>query len=51
MMINHIQEDRKARYLEWLYNQSGRTNEVYTGLYQQRIAELIKRDMQEGLGG
>ena len=48
--MDHVQENRKARYLDWLYNQSNRTSEVYTGLYQERIKQLIKRDMQEALG-
>ncbi len=48
-MINHIEEDRKAPYLDWLYDHSDRTCCTYTGLYRQRIAELIKRDMREAL--
>ena len=48
--MDHVQENRKAQYLDWLYNQSNRTSEVYTGLYQERIKQLIKRDMQEALG-
>ena len=49
-MINHKIEQRRDDYLQWLYHQSGRTCGTYTGLYQQRIDELIKRDMEEVLG-
>ena len=48
--VDHVQEDRKARYLDWLYEQSSRTSEVYTGLYQERIRQLVEQDMQEALG-
>ena len=50
MTVDNVLESRKARYLDWLYKQSGRTSEVYTGLYQDRIKELVKRDMEEALG-
>ncbi len=50
-MINHKIEKRRDDYLQWLYQQSGRTCGTYTGLYQQRIADLIRRDMAEALGG
>lgn len=49
-MINHKIEQRRDDYLQWLYQQSGRSCGTYTGLYQQRIDELIKRDMEEALG-
>jgi hypothetical protein len=49
-MINHKTEQRRDDYLQWLYEQSGRTCCTYTGLYQQRIADLIQRDMTEALG-
>jgi hypothetical protein len=49
-MINHKTEQRRDDYLQWLYEQSGRTCCTYTGLYQQRIADLIQRDMAEVLG-
>ena len=48
-MINPKTEQRRDDYLQWLYHQSGRTCSTYTGLYQQRIAQLIKRDMAEAL--
>lgn len=50
MTVDNAYENRKARYMDWLYDQSGRTSEVYTGLYQDRIKALIKRDMEEALG-
>ena len=49
-MINHKTEQRRDDYMQWLYEQSGRTCCTYTGLYQQRIADLIRRDMAEALG-
>lgn len=49
--MDHIEEDRKARYLDWLYDRSGRTNGLYTGLYLERIAELVQQDKQQALDG
>jgi hypothetical protein len=49
-MINHKTEQRRDDYLQWLYEQSGRTCCTYTGLYQERLNELVKRDMQQALG-
>ena len=49
-MINHKTEQRRDDYLQWLYQQSGRTCNTYTGLHQERIADLIQRDMAEALG-
>lgn len=40
-------EQRRQEYLEWLYQQSGRTCSTYTGLYQERLKQLVERDMQE----
>jgi hypothetical protein len=40
-------ETRRQAYLEALYALSGRTCCTYTGLYQQRQAELVQRDMAE----
>ena len=48
-MTNPILDQQRQDYLEWLYQQSGRTCCTYTGLYQQRIAELIECDMREAL--
>lgn len=46
-MIDPKLEQRRQDYLEWLYQRSGRTCSTYTGLYQERLKELIERDMQE----
>jgi hypothetical protein len=46
-MIDHQIEQRRQDYLDWLYEQSGRTCSTYTGLYQERIALLVERDMQQ----
>jgi hypothetical protein len=50
MTVNPITEQRRQDYLDALYERSGRTCSTYTGLYQQRITELVERDMQELLG-
>lgn len=42
-------EQRRDDYMQWLYAKSGRKCSTFTGLYQQRIAELIERDMREAL--
>ena len=41
------QQQARADYIERLYLRSGRTNGLYTGLYQQRIAELVAIDRAE----
>jgi hypothetical protein len=48
-MTNPTIEQRRDDYMQWLYQQSGRKCSTFTGLYQQRIAELIERDMKEAL--
>lgn len=40
-------EQRRQDYLDWLYQQSGRTCGTYTGLYQERITWLVEQDMQQ----
>jgi hypothetical protein len=40
-------EQRRQDYLDWLYEQSGRTCSTYTGLYQERITWLVEQDMQQ----
>jgi DNA-directed RNA polymerase alpha subunit len=40
----HTENERQA-YLDWLYLRSGRTCGTYTGLYAERISQLIKADM------
>lgn len=48
--MDGIKEERRQRYLEWLYERSLRTDGLYTGLYQQRIKELIEHDMDQSIG-
>ena len=50
MTVDPIIEQRRQEYLEWLYIRSNRSNLLYTGLYQQRAQELLKKDMDEALG-
>ena len=38
------EQQARADYIERLYSMSGRTNGLYTGLYQQRVAELVAID-------
>ncbi len=45
-MTNHEIEQSRQDYLDWLYKQSGRTCGTYTGLYEERIAWLVQKDMQ-----
>lgn len=49
-MIDPVVEQRRADYLEWLYEQSGRTNCLYTGLMEERKRFLVERDMLETVG-
>ena len=47
-MNSDIREQQaRADYIEHLYRASGRTNGLYTGLYQQRVAELVAIDRAE----
>ena len=41
--------EQKARsdYIQHLYLSSGRTNGLYTGLYQERIKQLVAIDRAE----
>jgi hypothetical protein len=49
MSIDHQEETRRALYMDWLYEQSGRTCGTYTGLYRERIQALIEADMKAAL--
>lgn len=49
MTIDHRLEQRRQTYLEHLYATSGRTNGLYTGLFQQRQQQLIDADMEAAL--
>lgn len=42
-------QQRRQDYLDHLYNQSGRTNGLYTGLFQQRLRQLVEQDMEAAL--
>ena len=48
-MVDPVVEQRRADYMEWLYEQSGRTNCIYTGLFEERRRYLLERDMSEVL--
>lgn len=48
-MVDPVVEQRRADYMEWLYEQSGRTNCIYTGLFEERRRYLVERDMREAL--
>jgi hypothetical protein len=50
MATNPITEQRRQDYLDALYKRSGRTCSTYTGLYQERLAQLVERDVDELLG-
>lgn len=45
--LNPREQQARADYLRHLYLSSGRTNGLYTGLYQQRLAELVAIDREE----
>ena len=49
MTIDHRTEQRRQTYLDHLYAQSGRTDGLYTGLFQQRLRQLVKQDMEATL--
>lgn len=49
MTIDSLHEQRRQTYLEHLYAQSGRTNGLYTGLFQQRQRQLVEQDMEAAL--
>jgi hypothetical protein len=50
MTIDPAREQRRQDYLDALYEQSGRTCSTYTGLYQERLAQLVESDIQRLLG-
>lgn len=50
MKIDPIVESRRQAYLDWLYERSNKHNQLYTGLFQARIKELVQKDMDESLG-
>jgi hypothetical protein len=48
-MVDPVVQQRRADYIEFLYELSGRTNGVYTGLMEERRRYFIERDMDEVL--
>jgi len=42
---NPIEQQLRADYIEALYQTSGRTDGLYTNLFQDRIKTLISRDV------
>ena len=50
MTVCPLVEQRRQDYLDWLYERSNRTNGLYTGLFQDRIKDLVKQDMNTTLG-
>lgn len=48
-LCNPIKQQARADYIEALYQASGRTNGLYTGLYQARIDQLVLIDKAEVL--
>lgn len=49
MTVDPREQQRRQDYLEHLYTRSGRTNGLYTGLFQQRLRELVEQDMEAAL--
>ena len=47
MNLNIHEQQARADYLQNLYRASGRTNGLYTGLYQQRLQQLVAIDRAE----
>jgi hypothetical protein len=46
---NPVEQQARADYIEALYQASGRTNGLYTGIFQNRIDQLILIDKAEVL--
>lgn len=49
--IDPVVEQRRQDYIEALYQASGRTNGLYTGLMLERIKALVDLDMALTLDG
>lgn len=45
--IDPLTENSRQAYLDALYLLSGRTDGLYTGLYQRRSEELIEADKKQ----
>ena len=49
--INPVLEARRQRYIDRLYERSGRSCSTFTGLLQQRLQQLLDQDMAQMLEG
>jgi len=47
--MNVQEQQARADYMDALYEDSGRTNGLYTGLYAERIQQLVTIDRTERL--
>lgn len=47
--INPALEARRQRYIEQLYDRSGRSCSTFTGLFQQRLQQPLDQDMAQVL--
>lgn len=47
--MNFQEQQARADYMDALYEDSGRTNGLYTGLYAERMQQLIMIDRIERL--
>ena len=47
--MNVPEQQARADYMEAMYEYSGRTNGLYTGLYAERIQQLVTIDRIERL--
>lgn len=47
--MNTKEQQARADYMDALYEDSGRTNGLYTGLYAERIQQLMTIDRIERL--
>jgi hypothetical protein len=47
--MNAQEQQARADYMDALYEDSGRTNGLYTGLYAERIQQLMTIDRIERL--
>ena len=47
--MNVQEQQARADYMDALYEDSGRTNGLYTGLYAERVQQLVMIDRIERL--
>ncbi len=54
--MSHQSQNRRQQYLDWLYRQDGRfaknhpMHGLYTGLFQDRLRDLLRYDMKVAIG-